>query len=152
MNLGSKMILDVTRKAGSAPSVEKVNLDWLKSEPGVDGFVLLENCMLVVKTKNDGRRLTENLVHKLSTPVKIVAAVSPDINLQDEENLLWGIFTRFDCARDIVFTSAKMVGAAPVYRGVLGIDATFKSGYPLPIEMDEEVIKKVDARWNEYRI
>jgi len=113
---------------------------------------LLENCLLVVKTKNDGRRLVENLVQKISAPVKMAAAVSPDVNLQDEENLLWGIFTRFDCARDLVFTSVKLIGAAPVYRGILGIDATFKSGYPSPIEMDAEIIKKVDARWNEYRI
>ncbi len=152
MNLGSKMILDATRKTGSVPSLEKANLDWLKNEPGVDDFVLLENCLLVVKTKNDGRRLVENLVQKISAPVKMAAAVSPDVNLQDEENLLWGIFTRFDCARDLVFTSVKLIGAAPVYRGILGIDATFKSGYPSPIEMDAEIIKKVDARWNEYRI
>jgi 4-hydroxy-3-polyprenylbenzoate decarboxylase len=72
--------------------------------------------------------------------------------LQDEENLLWGIFTRFDCARDIVFTSVKLIGASPVYRGVLGIDATFKSGYPLPVEMDSEVVKKVDERWSQYQI
>ena len=152
MNLGSKMILDATRKAGSVPSSEKPKLDWLKSMPGVEEFVLLENCLLVVKTKSDGRRLAEDLVQKLDVPVKLVAAVSPDVNLQGEENLLWGIFTRFDCARDIVFTSAQLVGAAPVYRGVLGIDATFKSGYPPPVEMDADVVKKVDARWSEYRI
>ncbi|MCI0597428.1 MAG: UbiD family decarboxylase, partial [candidate division Zixibacteria bacterium] len=152
MNLGSKMILDATRKVGLSPVSEKPKLDWLQSVPGVDEFVLLENCLLVVKTTNDGRRLVEDLVQKLDTPVKLVAAVSTDVNLQDEENLLWGIFTRFDCARDIVFTSTKLVGAAPVYRGVLGIDATFKSGYPLPVEMDLDIVKKVDERWNQYRI
>ncbi len=152
MNLGSKMILDATRKAGSVSPSEKPKLDWLKSVAGVEESVLLENCLLVVKTKGDGRRLIEDLVQKLDAPIKLVAAVSADVNLQDEENLLWGIFTRFDCARDIVFTSAKLVGASPIYRGVLGIDATFKSGYPLPVEMDAEVVKMVDARWNEYRI
>lgn len=152
MNLGSKMILDATRKAGSSPSSEKPNLDWLKSVPGIEEFVLLENCLLVVKTKNDGRRLVEDLVQKLNAPVKMVAAVSPDVDLRDEVNLLWGIFTRFDCARDVVFTSAKLIGASPVYRGVLGIDATFKSGYPLPVEMDLQVVKKVDERWSQYRI
>lgn len=152
MNLGSKMILDATRKAGAAPASEKPKLEWLRSVPGIEEFVLLENCLLVVKTKVDGRRLVEDLVQKLDVPVRLVATVSVDVNLQDEENLLWGIFTRFDCARDIVFTSAKLIGASPVYRGVLGIDATFKSGYPLPVEMDLNVVKKVDAHWNEYRI
>ncbi len=152
MNLGSKMILDATRKAGSALATDKPKLDWLKSVPGIEEFLLLENCLLVVKTKGDGRRLVEDLVQKLDAPVKMVAAVSADVNLQDEENLLWGIFTRFDCARDLVFTSAKLIGAAPVYRGVLGIDATFKSGYPPPVEMDLKVVKKVDERWSQYQI
>jgi len=152
MNLGSKMILDASKKAGGVPASEKPKLDWLKAVPGVEEFSLLENCLLVVKTKGEGRRLTEDLVQKLDAPVKLVAAVSADLNLQDEENMLWGIFTRFDCARDVVFTSAKLVGASPVYRGVLGIDATFKSGYPLPVEMDLDVVKKVDERWSEYRI
>ncbi len=152
MNLGSKMILDATRKAGPAPASAQPNLDWLKSVSEVEDFILLENCLLVVKTKSDGRRLVEDLVQKLDAPIKMVAVVSPDVTLRDEENLLWGIFTRFDCARDIVFTSAKLIGAACVYRGVLGIDATFKSGYPLPVEMDGAIIKKVDARWSQYRI
>ncbi|MGE5692189.1 MAG: UbiD family decarboxylase domain-containing protein, partial [Candidatus Zixiibacteriota bacterium] len=152
MNLGSKMILDATRKTGAAPASEKPKLEWLRSVPGIEEFVLLENCLLVVKTKVDGRRLVEDLVQKLDVPVRLVATVSVDVNLQDEENLLWGIFTRFDCARDVVFTSTKLIGASPVYRGVLGIDATFKSGYPPPVEMDLNVVKKVDARWNEYRI
>lgn len=152
MNLGSKMILDATRKASPSPVSEKPMLDWLKSVPGVEDFFVLENCLLVIKTKGEGRRLVEDLVQKLDAPVKLVAAVSADVDLQDEENLLWGIFTRFDCARDVVFTSAKLIGASPVYRGVLGIDATFKSGYPPPVEMDLDVVKKVDARWNEYRI
>ncbi|MGH8003449.1 MAG: UbiD family decarboxylase, partial [Limisphaerales bacterium] len=152
MNLGSKMILDATRKAGAAPASEKPKLDWLKSVPGVEEFVLLENCLLVIKTKDDGRRLVEDLVQKLDAQVKMAAAVSADVNLQNEENLLWGIFTRFDCARDVVFTSSKLIGASPVYRGVLGIDATFKSGYPPPVEMDLDVVKKVDERWSQYQI
>jgi 4-hydroxy-3-polyprenylbenzoate decarboxylase len=43
-----------------------------------------------------------------------------------------------------------LVGAAPVYKGVMGIDATWKEGYPKALTMPDEVQKKVDRRWNEY--
>jgi 4-hydroxy-3-polyprenylbenzoate decarboxylase len=38
------------------------------------------------------------------------------------------------------------------YTGCLGIDATWKTGYPEPLEMTEEVREKVNARWKEYGI
>ena len=82
--------------------------------------------------------------------VKLVAAVSPDVDLDDRESLLWGIFTRFDPARDVVFASVELHGAWPVSRGPLGIDATFKRGYPETIVMDPAISKRVDARWHQY--
>jgi hypothetical protein len=42
------------------------------------------------------------------------------------------------------------LGARPVYRGIVGIDATWKQGYPLPLEMDESIVRLVDSRWREY--
>jgi UbiD family decarboxylase len=42
--------------------------------------------------------------------VKIVAAVSADVDLDDDDALLWGIFMRFDPARDVLFTEAKADG------------------------------------------
>jgi len=82
--------------------------------------------------------------------VKFVVAVSPDVHLDDDENLQWGIFTRFDPARDMFFTEQLFVGARPVYRGIVGIDATWKEGYPAPLVMDESIVKLVDSRWSEY--
>jgi 3-polyprenyl-4-hydroxybenzoate decarboxylase len=84
------------------------------------------------------------------TAVQFVVGVSPDVDLDDDENLQWGIFTRFDPARDMLFTEQTFVGARPVYRGVAGIDATWKPGYPKPLEMDPAVVKRVDQRWREY--
>jgi 4-hydroxy-3-polyprenylbenzoate decarboxylase len=43
-----------------------------------------------------------------------------------------------------------MIGISPVYKGTMGIDATWKRGYPAPLRMDERVIRLVDRRWNEY--
>ncbi|MCK5620255.1 MAG: UbiD family decarboxylase, partial [Candidatus Krumholzibacteria bacterium] len=82
--------------------------------------------------------------------LKIIAAVSPDVNIEDDIEVLWGMFTRFDPARDLMFTRVSMVGVVPAYEGVMGIDATWKPGYPQPLEMSEDVVRKVDQRWNDY--
>jgi 4-hydroxy-3-polyprenylbenzoate decarboxylase len=77
----------------------------------------------------------------------MVVAVSPDVPLDDDELLLWGIFTRFDCARDIVPASVESRGAWLACRGPLAIDATWKAGYPEPVASPPEVIAAVDSWW-----
>jgi 3-polyprenyl-4-hydroxybenzoate decarboxylase and related decarboxylases len=72
--------------------------------------------------------------------------VSGDVDIKNKENYIWGLFTRFDCERDVVFTKQSMVGISPVYGGVMGIDATWKPGYPEPLLMNEEVTKMVDQK------
>jgi 4-hydroxy-3-polyprenylbenzoate decarboxylase len=72
------------------------------------------------------------------------------VDLQDETSLLWGIFTRFDPARDMIFARQEFLGARPVYGGPIGIDATWKEGYPQPLEMTQEIVRTVDRRWKEY--
>ncbi len=79
--------------------------------------------------------------------LKLVVAVSKDVPLGDDELLLWGIFTRFDCARDIVPAHTESRGAWLACRGPLGIDATWKSGYPASVATPAVVIAKVDAWW-----
>ena len=32
----------------------------------------------------------------------------------------------------------------------MGIEATWKDGYPKPLEMNEEIIRKVDNNWDLY--
>ena len=56
----------------------------------------------------------------------------------------------FDPARDIRFTRTTVNGIAPSYEGIMGIDATWKKGYPEPLEMDPAIVQKVDKRWNQY--
>ena len=82
--------------------------------------------------------------------MKFVVAVSEDIDLANETSVIWGIFTRFDPARDMIFERQEFVGARPVYRGRVGIDATWKTGYPLPLTMPDEIVRLVDRRWGEY--
>jgi 4-hydroxy-3-polyprenylbenzoate decarboxylase len=104
-----------------------------------------------VKVRNQGRAVIEKLVkHKALQNLKIVAAVSEDIDLRNQESTIWGIFTRFDCERDIIFTEQNLIGISPIYKGVMGIDATWKKGYPEPLAMNQDVINRVDERWDSY--
>jgi 4-hydroxy-3-polyprenylbenzoate decarboxylase len=104
-----------------------------------------------VKVASKGRAVVEKLVKRKDLQhLKLIAAVSEDVDIRDRENSIWGVFTRFDCEQDVVFTEQSMQGIAPVYKGVMGIDSTWKEGYPEPLSMPDEVVKKVDKRWNEY--
>jgi 4-hydroxy-3-polyprenylbenzoate decarboxylase len=80
----------------------------------------------------------------------MIAAVSDDVDIHDQENSIWGVFTRFDCERDVIFTEQTMIGISPVYKGVMGIDATWKKGYPDPLRMPGEVVRAVEERWDRY--
>ena len=154
LNLGSKMVLDATRdeEGERRPSSVTVDATQVKRvHPRIQRARLLEGTLLAVQVTGEGRDIVKALVKapQLST-VKLIAVVSGDVDLDDQESLLWGIFTRFDPARDVMFTSAQLNDAWPVYRGCLGIDATYKRGYPETIVMDREVTKRVDARWRQY--
>lgn len=153
LNLGSKMVLDATRNGGAAPSPQaQVSDTQIQAlHPRIRRSRLVDGCLLAVQVNGSGREVIEALVKVPAlSGIKLIAAVSEDVDLADQESLLWGIFTRFDPARDIVFTSAELKGAWPVYRGCLGIDATFKPGYPDPVDMDPEIIKRVTTRWGHY--
>lgn len=123
--------------------------------PNVKSTRLWENTMLIVQVdrieSDIGRKTLEQLVRAPQlSQLKIVAVVSPDVNLDDEVDTLWGIFTRFDPARDMMFTQTSLQGVQPVYDGVLGIDATWKPGYPDAVEMDPQTVRLVDSRWKTY--
>ncbi len=155
MNLGSKMVLDATRKSNERPRKAK-RLSLQREEiVRIDCRILDARCvadsLLIIKVKSHGREIVERLVKlpKLAS-LSIVAAVSEDIDLTNQESYVWGVFTRFDCERDVVFTRQRLIGIAPVYEGVMGIDATWKKGYPETLKMDEKTVRKVNQRWEEY--
>ncbi|MCX7984765.1 MAG: UbiD family decarboxylase [Bacteroidetes bacterium] len=153
--LGSKIIIDATRKLYRQPiHRERKKLSNLEQkvrelDSRITAARCMEDCMLIVQCEKDGRSIVETLVsHPELQGCPIVVAVSSDINVNDDENVLWGIFTRFDCTRDIVVTEKMFVGCMPVYKGVLGIDATLKQGYPEPLKMDPNVIQRVNEYWD----
>jgi 4-hydroxy-3-polyprenylbenzoate decarboxylase len=177
MNLGSKMILDATRKPvrgsrfGGGEEEQQQMKARIASLPSFDKRImevnLVDDTMLLVKVESV---VAQRLEHQPSTsepttgmqllrklvalpelaPLKLIAAVSQDVDIHDRENYIWGVFTRFDCERDVIFTDQKMIGISPVYQGVMGIDATWKEGYPKPLLMTDEIVKRVDERWDSY--
>jgi menaquinone biosynthesis decarboxylase len=156
MNMGSKMIIDATtkRRPKQKVNVKKLN-DVVKTLSAYDRRIidarLIEGSLLLVKVKKDGAAVIKKIVkHPELEGVKMAAAVSFDVDINEQESYIWGLFTRFDCERDVIFTEQKLIGISPIYKGILGIDATWKNGYPDPLSMDEATIKKVDERWDSY--
>lgn len=163
MNLGSKMIIDATSNNSQLEKeviekkekidIEKIRKILSKVSPFIRDFNLLEETLLAVKVEKNGREIVEELVSKSELKgIKIIAAVSDDVDIYNQEKLIWGIFTRFDAERDIVFTEQKLIGISPIYSGIMGIDATWKEGYPKPLSMDERIVKLVDNKWKKLGI
>jgi 4-hydroxy-3-polyprenylbenzoate decarboxylase len=157
MNLGSKMILDATRKSKpkSKFHVSKKTDHFVNQLPDHDRRIiesrLIEETLLLVRVKNDGAAVIKKILKSaLLDGIKLLATVSEDVDIHNQESYIWGIFTRFDCERDVNFTQQKLVGISPIYKGTLGIDATWKNGYPEPLVMDEKIVKRVDERWETY--
>jgi 4-hydroxy-3-polyprenylbenzoate decarboxylase len=158
MNLGSKMIIDATRKVRpqefvpAAAAEAEARIGRLKTiDRRILDVHLAHETMLLVKVRGLGMPLLEKLVRHTEIPgVRMVATVSEDVDIRDRESMIWGVFTRFDCERDILFTEQKLIGISPVYKGIMGIDATWKEGYPKPLTMPDEVRKKVEERWDSY--
>jgi len=153
MNMGSKMVLDAVDRPDVRPNAprEFESFNPVAVHHRVDRWRLLDDTLLVVQVEKDPWPVLEafmGLPEDAAPP--IVAAVSPDVDLSDMENLLWGLFTRFEPARDVRFAGSRMIGAQPRFEGRMLVDATWKNGYPDPVLMDPEVVRRVDRRWSDY--
>ena len=148
MHVGSKLVIDASGEI-RRPELPETSMDFGLLDDGIQNWKMLDGGFLVLTVQREPRAVLQRVMAAVAG-VQFVVAVSPDVRLDDDENLQWGIFTRFDPARDMLFSEQSFAGARPVYRGVIGIDATWKQGYPLPLEMDEAVVRLVDKRWGEY--
>jgi len=154
LNVGSKMGINAVRKKNSGR--KKANIPTKLPDPRdkhkeIMDWRLLKGGILAIKLEKDPKDMIKKI---FETPgyedVRIVAIVSPDIDIHDNTELIWGIFTRFDPYLDVIFERTELRGSAVVYGGRMGIDATVKSWYPKVIEMSEDVKETVTERWNEY--
>jgi 4-hydroxy-3-polyprenylbenzoate decarboxylase len=169
INLGSKMVLDAQTKPGRAPRPPLAEVtDPRGFDARIEHWRLAWGGVLAVQVKGAvggagagwnagepphagstwGREVIEALVRRSEyAAVPLIVAVSEDVDLEDDATLLWGLFTRFDCARDAVPASTATRGAWLTCRGPLGLDATWKPGYPEPVANLPEVVAKVDGWW-----
>ncbi len=170
MNLGSKMIIDACKKRTrkyDTQNIPKYNVkDVMQYLLNLNNRILdvniLQDTLLIVKVNSNifgietpeqsiGKKIVQKIIlDPQFSDYKIIAVVSEDVNIHDQESYIWGIFTRFDCERDIIFKEQKLIGISPVYSGPMGVDATWKYGYPKPLLMDESIIRLVDNKWNTY--
>ena len=91
---------------------------------------------------------------------KYIIIVDDDINIRDWSEVMWAISTRTDAKRDCSFIENSPIDyldfASPVsgLGSKLGIDATNKispetsRNWGKKIEMDEEIIKRIDKIWS----
>jgi len=169
MHHGSRIILDATgSRAQYSGGTRATARNEPDTEPGpaftrsakdlaphIKASRVWEDTLLIVQAERIedgiGRSILEPLVQSPHTSrLKLVAVVSPDVDIDDEVDVIWGIFTRFDPARDLMFTRSEMRGVQPVYEGVMGIDATWKPGYPEAVVMPDEIVRLVESRWDTY--
>ncbi|MDF3075600.1 MAG: 3-polyprenyl-4-hydroxybenzoate decarboxylase, partial [Alphaproteobacteria bacterium] len=92
---------------------------------------------------------------------KFVIVVDADINARDWKDVMWAVSTRMDPARDITVVENTPIDyldfASPVsgLGSKIGLDATDKwpgetsREWGRKIAMDPDVVKKVDAMWDE---
>lgn len=153
MNLGSKMIIDATRKQKIAERrAEDDRENRFKSLKAVDSRILdanlIDDTMLLLRVASGGRDVLQKVLNdSRSAGLPMIAAVSEDVDIHSKTCYIWGIFTRFDCERDVMFREQNLIGISPVYKGTMAIDATWKNGYPEPLVMSEDVIRRVDEKW-----
>ncbi len=148
MHVGSKLVIDAAGQVLQKDDAPR-DLDPRRFDEHIENYRLLDGGFLAVVVRQNPRAVLDRLM-RAPLNLRFVVAVSPDVRLDDDENLQWGIFTRFDPARDMLFSQQEFKGARPVYRGTVGIDATWKEGYPAPLVMDDSIVKLVDRRWPEY--
>jgi len=152
--LGSRMVLDATHKTNPVrkpPEKTMAAKDIRQIDHRISDGRDWEGSLLVVQGKRNGRTVLESLLKRKEVQhFPLIGVVSDDIDVHDQVQVIWGIFSRFDCALDVTFARRQVRGIATRFSGPMGIDATWKNGYPEPLQMDDEIVKRVDARWEEY--
>ena len=149
---GNKLVINATTKSEEVNLLPPVIPSDLKAiDSRINKWKLFKNALLVVSVDKDGSEVVKKLINSpLISNIKIVAVVSSDIDVNNDVEVMWGIFTRFDPGDDIYFNKQEFIGAVPKYSGTMGIDATWKGGYQKTLEMQDDIIKKVNEKWETY--
>jgi UbiD family decarboxylase len=156
MNLGSKMIIDASsgtrpsdRPATNRPLLQRFSnqyqLQWYLWKPSI--------VAIQVPKSQNGQTLAQALLQTRELDgLSLIVLVSEDVPIDDPVLFLWGWFTRFEPARDLYFKNKTFTDAVPRYEGPVVFDATWKPGYPAPLELDPDVERNVEQKWQSYGI
>ncbi len=149
---GNKLVINATTKTEIKKLIPPaIPGDMRAIDSRITKWKLFKNTLLVVNVEKDGGDVVKKIINSpLISNLKMVAVVSNDINLENDVEVMWGIFTRFDPGDDIYFENQEFIGAVPKYEGIMGIDATWKGGYQKTLEMDDAIINKVNEKWETY--
>ena len=149
---GNKLVINATTKSDDIKLVPPAIPGDLRAiDSRIIKWKVFKNTLLVVSVEKDGSDVVKKIINNpLISNLKMVAVVSKDINLENDIEVMWGIFTRFDPGDDIYFENQEFIGAVPKYSGIMGIDATWKGGYQKTLEMDDAIINKVNEKWETY--
>jgi 4-hydroxy-3-polyprenylbenzoate decarboxylase len=155
MNSGSRLIIIAPKRNGKPlrqeappppPEPEEIH-------SGLCRLKSLGEAFLVAQVNAEVSSIKKALhAHPITRRYLFQVLVSEDVPLDEEMLILWGWFTRFDPLKDIHPAGKKIVGNRLVFDFPILIDATWKKGYPKPVEFDPEVEKSVEIRWSEYKI
>jgi UbiD family decarboxylase len=146
---GSKLLIDISRPRTLEDGGDPDLSSWsgrLGRSATYGGCILVAQC----QTKLAQELLPELLRSPALGRINLVVLVSEDIDPADKTAMLWGWFTRFEPARDVVFAFAEMRGAVPHYEGRMGINATFKEGYPPSLTLDPDAEREAERLWSKY--
>lgn len=108
-------------------------------------------CLLVSGPSYDdqpqlGVQLAQSVVSELEAWPLVV--IVDDVNaITDQTSFLWSVFTRFDPMLDI-YAAQQMRQNAIEYQLPFIIDARMKPHYPAELTPRQDIVEKVDQRWN----
>lgn len=151
LNHGSKAVM-----IGVGEPIRELRREYAGGAlPGVSGVAVYSpGCLLVEapgyeQAPNFAESLLREARERLEDWPLVVLVDSAAAALRDQTGFLWTVFTRFNPASDM-YADAQVDRHHLSYRFPIVIDARMKPGYPDELFPREDIVNKVDERWNKY--
>jgi|TARA_B100001142_G_scaffold78366_1_gene79119 4-hydroxy-3-polyprenylbenzoate decarboxylase len=116
----------------------------------IDFRVVNKNIIIISSNHNPEEMTKDIFTSNLLENFRIIFIVSSDIKINDNIDIIWGIFTRFDPTLDIYFQNFNRRNSSITFEGRMIIDATLKEWYPKVLEMSDDISTKVNENWKNY--
>ena len=157
MNTGSRLVLLATRRDGGPirSAIPPPLPDAQDVDAAITALTCLGEAFLVAQMREGGDPAKVRVAlaaHPAARHYLFHVLVSADVPLDDPMMVLWGWFTRFDPLADLHPARREAAGNRMILHFPIAIDATWKSGYRLPVAFDPDVERAVAAKWPRYGI